>query len=45
MSIVEEFIACPSKEAFEQCTKEQLLQLADYYQVEVSSSSKKEKAV
>lgn len=43
MSIVEEFIACPSKEAFEQCTKEQLLQLADYYQVEVSSSSKKEK--
>ena len=35
-SNVDEFIRFPSEELLELCTKEQLLKIADHYQVEIS---------
>lgn len=34
-SIVKDFVNSPSEELFEQCTKDQLLKIAEHYGIEV----------
>ena len=45
MAILEDFIALPSEEFlfFNNCTKEQLLKIAEYYQVDVGDKRLKER--
>lgn len=40
-SLVEDFLAFPSEILLERCTKEELLQIAEQFDVEVTSSDKK----
>ena len=42
-SLVEEFIEAPSEEELDRCTKEKLLKLAEYFNVEVTDKRLKEK--
>lgn len=39
---MEDFVQCPSDELLEQCTKEQLVNIAHYYSVDVDSKQTKE---
>ena len=41
---MEEFVAQPSEEILKTCTKEQLLQIAEHYEIELTSQIKKAKA-
>lgn len=41
MATLDNFISAPSEELLEQFTKDQLLQLASYYEFEIASSEKR----
>ena len=41
---MEEFVAQPSDEMLNTCTKEQLMQIAEHYEIELTSQIKKTKA-
>ncbi len=43
MFTVEEFISSPSEELLDLCTKEQLLKIAEHYDIDVSSNMLKER--
>ena len=43
MPSVEEFAAAPSHEALDQCSKDQLLKIAEHYELQISSSFAKDK--
>ena len=43
MANVEAFVAAPSQEMLEKCTKDQLLKIAEYYSVTVGDKRVKEK--
>ena len=43
MQSVEEFAAAPSHEALDQCSKDQLLKIAEHYELQISSSFAKDK--
>lgn len=42
MSLVEEFVDAPSVELLEQCTKDQLIKLAEYFKIELTEKRLKE---
>ena len=43
MPSVEDFAAAPSHEALDQCSKDQLLKIAEHYELQISSSFAKDK--
>jgi len=38
---VEDFVASPSEELLDNCTKEQLIKIAEHYAIEIDSNDKK----
>ena len=40
-SVLEDFVACPSETLFESCTKEQLLQIAERFSIDLTTQDKR----